>query len=123
MQFCRILANRQSAARSKERKIRYTNELERKVQTLQTEATTLSAQVTILQVCAVSFLWCFLFECLKLNTSHGHLYVAFGVLCFHQLLVFDRVDVDIHFCITSLTPFLIQQLDNLLLCSQVNNAQ
>ncbi|XP_022158542.1 transcription factor VIP1-like [Momordica charantia] len=45
----RILANRQSAARSKERKIRYTNELERKVQTLQSEATTLSAQVTILQ--------------------------------------------------------------------------
>ena len=48
--YCRILANRQSAARSKERKIRYTNELERKVQTLQTEATTLSAQVTLLQV-------------------------------------------------------------------------
>ncbi|KAK4800475.1 hypothetical protein SAY86_020962 [Trapa natans] len=45
----RILANRQSAARSKERKIRYTSELERKVQTLQTEATTLSAQVTVLQ--------------------------------------------------------------------------
>ncbi|GMN48438.1 hypothetical protein TIFTF001_017614 [Ficus carica] len=45
----RILANRQSAARSKERKTRYTNELERKVQTLQTEATTLSAQVTMLQ--------------------------------------------------------------------------
>ena len=34
---CRILANRQSAARSKERKIKYTGELERKVQTLQTE--------------------------------------------------------------------------------------
>lgn len=46
----RILANRQSAARSKERKVRYANELERKVQTLQTEATTLSAQVTLLQV-------------------------------------------------------------------------
>ncbi|CAN0892160.1 Transcription factor VIP1 [Linum grandiflorum] len=45
----RILANRQSAARSKERKIRYTGELERKVQTLQAEATTLSAQVTVLQ--------------------------------------------------------------------------
>ncbi|KAF5749298.1 hypothetical protein HS088_TW04G01264 [Tripterygium wilfordii] len=45
----RVLANRQSAARSKERKIKYTNELERKVQTLQTEATTLSAQVTLLQ--------------------------------------------------------------------------
>lgn len=48
--FNRILANRQSAARSKERKIRYTGELERKVQTLQNEATTLSAQVTMLQV-------------------------------------------------------------------------
>ena len=46
----RILANRQSAARSKERKIKYTGELERKVQTLQNEATTLSAQVTMLQV-------------------------------------------------------------------------
>ncbi|KAI3685681.1 hypothetical protein L6452_34937 [Arctium lappa] len=45
----RILANRQSAARSKERKTRYTGELERKVQTLQTEATTLSAEVTKLQ--------------------------------------------------------------------------
>jgi len=45
----RILANRQSAARSKERKIRYTSELERKVHTLQSEATTLSAQVTMLQ--------------------------------------------------------------------------
>ncbi|MCI08493.1 transcription factor VIP1-like, partial [Trifolium medium] len=44
-----ILANRQSAARSKERKTRYTSELERKVQTLQTEATNLSAQLTILQ--------------------------------------------------------------------------
>ncbi|CAN6344488.1 unnamed protein product [Urochloa humidicola] len=45
----RILANRQSAARSKERKIKYTSELEMKVQTLQTEATTLSAQLTLLQ--------------------------------------------------------------------------
>lgn len=45
----RILANRQSAARSKERKMRYIVELEHKVQTLQTEATTLSAQVTKLQ--------------------------------------------------------------------------
>lgn len=45
----RILANRQSAARSKERKIKYTNELERKVQTLQTEATSLSAQITLFQ--------------------------------------------------------------------------
>ncbi|MQM17449.1 hypothetical protein Taro_050419 [Colocasia esculenta] len=46
----RILANRQSAARSKERKLRYISELEHKVQTLQTEATTLSAQLTKLQV-------------------------------------------------------------------------
>lgn len=45
----RVLANRQSAARSKERKARYISELERKVQTLQTEATTLSAQLTLFQ--------------------------------------------------------------------------
>ncbi|KAH0465245.1 hypothetical protein IEQ34_005348 [Dendrobium chrysotoxum] len=44
-----VLANRQSAARSKERKARYISELERKVQTLQTEATTLSAQLTLFQ--------------------------------------------------------------------------
>ncbi|RWW75973.1 hypothetical protein BHE74_00015975 [Ensete ventricosum] len=46
----RILANRQSAARSKERKILYTSELERKLETLQTEATSLSAQLIRLQV-------------------------------------------------------------------------
>ncbi|KAF5795064.1 putative transcription factor bZIP family [Helianthus annuus] len=45
----RILANRQSAARSKERKARYISDLERKVQTLQTEATTLSAQLALFQ--------------------------------------------------------------------------
>ncbi|XP_062209720.1 bZIP transcription factor 29-like [Phragmites australis] len=45
----RVLANRQSAARSKERKMRYIVELEQKVQILQTEATTLSAQFTLLQ--------------------------------------------------------------------------
>ncbi|XP_076909253.1 bZIP transcription factor 29-like [Bidens hawaiensis] len=45
----RILANRQSAARSKERKMRYIVELENKVQTLQNESTTLCAQVTSLQ--------------------------------------------------------------------------
>ncbi|KAL1811133.1 hypothetical protein ACET3Z_021198 [Daucus carota] len=45
----RILANRQSAARSKERKLRYISELEHKVQTLQNEATALSAQLTLLQ--------------------------------------------------------------------------
>ncbi|OEL13667.1 hypothetical protein BAE44_0025314 [Dichanthelium oligosanthes] len=45
----RILANQQLVARSKERKIKYTSELERKVQTMETEATTLSAQLTLLQ--------------------------------------------------------------------------
>ncbi|KAJ4903992.1 Basic-leucine zipper (bZIP) transcription factor family protein [Raphanus sativus] len=45
----RIMANRQSAARSKERKARYIMELERKVQSLQTEATTLSAQLSLFQ--------------------------------------------------------------------------
>ncbi|XP_047306329.1 bZIP transcription factor 18-like [Impatiens glandulifera] len=45
----RILANRQSAARSKERKARYITELERKVLALQTEGTTLSAQLTLYQ--------------------------------------------------------------------------
>lgn len=45
----RILANRQAAARSKERKMRYISELERKVQSLQTEATALSAQLTMMQ--------------------------------------------------------------------------
>lgn len=52
--FDRIWANRQSAARSKERKMRYIAELERKVQTLQTEATTLSAQLALLQVGTIS---------------------------------------------------------------------
>ncbi len=50
MGYFRILANRQSAARSNERKMQYISELEHKVQTLQTEATTLSAQLTLLQV-------------------------------------------------------------------------
>ncbi|XP_058007914.1 transcription factor RF2b [Hevea brasiliensis] len=45
----RIIANRQSATRSKERKAHYMSELERKVQTLQTEATTLSARLTLFQ--------------------------------------------------------------------------
>ncbi|GMH11225.1 hypothetical protein Nepgr_013066 [Nepenthes gracilis] len=45
----RILANRQSAARSKERKARYILELEKKIQALQAEATTLSAQLTLYQ--------------------------------------------------------------------------
>lgn len=45
----RIWANRQSAARSKERKMWYISELERKVQTLHSEATTLSTQLALLQ--------------------------------------------------------------------------
>ncbi|GFY86092.1 Basic-leucine zipper (bZIP) transcription factor family protein [Actinidia rufa] len=45
----RILANRQSAARSKERKMRHISELEHKVLTLQAEATTLSTQLKVLQ--------------------------------------------------------------------------
>lgn len=45
----RILANRQSAARSKERKACYVLELERKIHSLQTEATTLSAQLNLFQ--------------------------------------------------------------------------
>ncbi|KAF8116142.1 hypothetical protein N665_0020s0006 [Sinapis alba] len=44
-----MIANRLSAARSKERKTQYIAELEHKVQTLQSEATTLSAQLTHLQ--------------------------------------------------------------------------
>lgn len=57
----RIWANRQSAARSKERKMRYISELERKVQTLQTEATSLSAQLTLLQVNCIGSLDILLF--------------------------------------------------------------
>ncbi|KAF5455810.1 hypothetical protein F2P56_025347 [Juglans regia] len=45
----RVLANRLSAARSKERKMRYTADLEQKAQTLQTENTTLSNELTKLQ--------------------------------------------------------------------------
>ncbi|KAJ1437597.1 Basic-leucine zipper domain [Sesbania bispinosa] len=45
----RIWANRQSAARSKEKKTRYIFELENKVQKLETEVTSLSTQLTILQ--------------------------------------------------------------------------
>ncbi|KAI7739451.1 hypothetical protein M8C21_003949 [Ambrosia artemisiifolia] len=45
----RVWANRQSAARSKERKMRYIADLEWEVQILQTEATSLCAQLTLLQ--------------------------------------------------------------------------
>ncbi|KAK1353946.1 Basic-leucine zipper transcription factor family protein [Heracleum sosnowskyi] len=43
----RIMANRQSAARSKERKARYISELERKVKSLQNKATALATQLNI----------------------------------------------------------------------------
>ncbi|KAF7154442.1 hypothetical protein RHSIM_Rhsim01G0242900 [Rhododendron simsii] len=43
----RILANRRSAARSKERKVRYMLELERRIQSLQTDSWNLSAQISI----------------------------------------------------------------------------
>ncbi|KAF8758161.1 hypothetical protein HU200_010680 [Digitaria exilis] len=45
----RIINNRQSAARSKERKMRYIAELERKVQFMQREATALATQLALLQ--------------------------------------------------------------------------
>ncbi|XP_078160617.1 transcription factor RF2a-like [Carex rostrata] len=45
----RIWANRQSAARSKERKVKYIAELETQVNTLRTESTTLTAQLAFLQ--------------------------------------------------------------------------
>ncbi|XP_057488055.1 transcription factor RF2b-like [Actinidia eriantha] len=45
----RILSNRQSAARSKDRKHHYLTELERLLQSLQSKATNLSAQITIYQ--------------------------------------------------------------------------
>ncbi|KAL9672063.1 hypothetical protein QQ045_028311 [Rhodiola kirilowii] len=45
----RIWANRQSAARSKERKMRYIAELEWQFQTLQTKATSLTARLNLLQ--------------------------------------------------------------------------
>lgn len=49
---CRILANRVSAARSKERKTRYAHELEQRVHKLQVEAKHLFIQLDMLQVCA-----------------------------------------------------------------------
>ncbi|XP_066353668.1 transcription factor RF2a-like [Miscanthus floridulus] len=45
----RIINNRQSAARSKERKMRYIAELERRVQFMQREATALATQLALLQ--------------------------------------------------------------------------
>ena len=78
----RIWANRQSAARSKERKMRYIAELERKVQTLQTEATSLSTQLTLLQVDCVIIVMLILFS-LHLE-SHVLFYLHFtcGMMSF-----------------------------------------
>ncbi|XP_019416467.1 PREDICTED: transcription factor VIP1-like [Lupinus angustifolius] len=45
----RLLANRQSAARSRERKTKYISDLENKVKTFEIETTTLSAKLTNLQ--------------------------------------------------------------------------
>jgi hypothetical protein len=52
--FCRILANRISAAKSKERKVKYMGELERKVHVLQMETSTLSSKATLSQVCSLN---------------------------------------------------------------------
>lgn len=49
------MANRQSAARSKERKARYISELERKVKSLQTEAKALATQLNIYKVCSMYY--------------------------------------------------------------------
>jgi hypothetical protein len=51
--ICRILANRISAAKSKERKVKYMGELERKVRVLQTETNTLSSKAALSQVCSL----------------------------------------------------------------------
>ncbi|KAL0711092.1 hypothetical protein Bca4012_018070 [Brassica carinata] len=47
--LCRIIANRESAARTKERKARYIMALERRIRTLKTEATARSAGLSLLQ--------------------------------------------------------------------------
>lgn len=47
---CRIVANRESAARSKERKNRYVSEMEKKLQDLQMQSTNLSQRLLILKV-------------------------------------------------------------------------
>ncbi|KAH9605972.1 hypothetical protein KSS87_008430 [Heliosperma pusillum] len=44
-----ILANRRSATRSKEKKVKYTTELEKEVQTLKTQATDLATEVTLIE--------------------------------------------------------------------------
>jgi len=81
--------------------MRYISELERKVQGLQTEATTLSAQLTMLQVCIyltfvylLHFLLCFSCYCFKINfvnIARCFLYfkIIFGTrhICFDGKLV------------------------------------
>lgn len=52
--MCRILANRISAAKSKERKVKYMGELERKVRVLQMETNTLSSKAASSQVCSLN---------------------------------------------------------------------
>lgn len=47
---CRIVANRESAARSKERKNRYVSEMEKKLQDLQMQSANLSQRLLILKV-------------------------------------------------------------------------
>lgn len=96
----RILANRQSAARSKERKMRYISDLERKLHILQTKATTLSAQFTMLQVYfwRLTFAFCWVFDVFYFSISvclftfiwsvlyslfwHRFLFITFFLLCF-----------------------------------------
>ena len=51
----RILANRISAAKSKERKVKYMGALERKVRVLQMETSTLSSKAASSQVCSLRF--------------------------------------------------------------------
>lgn len=46
---CRILANRQSAQRSRVRKLQYISELERSVTALQTEVTTMGPRVAFFE--------------------------------------------------------------------------
>lgn len=49
--FCRILANRESAAKSKERKKRYEMELQKKVELLDYQVTNLTNCITMFEVC------------------------------------------------------------------------
>ncbi|XLU25828.1 hypothetical protein S245_061894, partial [Arachis hypogaea] len=75
----KLWANRQSAARSKERKMRYITKLEKRVQTLQSEATSLSAQLTILQIGVYChYLLCrFLFEKLFWRKNNQFILVSY----------------------------------------------